>query len=45
LLAQEAGFLSVSLGPQILRAETAAIALAAILEYESINPEGEETAT
>lgn len=45
LLAQEAGFLAVSLGPQILRAETAAIALAAILDYESINPEGEETAT
>ncbi|MBW2094813.1 MAG: 16S rRNA (uracil(1498)-N(3))-methyltransferase [Deltaproteobacteria bacterium] len=44
-LAQEAGFLSVSLGPHILRAETAAIAVAVILGYESINPEGEETAT
>lgn len=42
-LAREAGFLSVSLGPQILRAETAAIAVAAVLNYESINPEKKET--
>jgi len=42
-LAREAGFLSASLGPQILRAETAAIAVAAVLLYESINPEKKET--
>lgn len=42
-LAGESGFLSVSLGPQILRAETAAMVIAAVLNYESINPEGKET--
>lgn len=34
LLAGEAGFVSVSLGGRILRAETAAIAMAAIFQYE-----------
>ena len=42
--ATEAGFLPVSLGPQILRAETAAIILAAILYYEASNKNEEETA-
>jgi 16S rRNA (uracil1498-N3)-methyltransferase len=33
--AKEAGFVSVSLGERILRADTAAVALAAILQYET----------
>ena len=34
-LAQELGIASVSLGTRILRAETAAIAAAAIIQYEN----------
>lgn len=34
-LAQEAGFEPVSLGPRVLRAETAALALLAVLQYEA----------
>jgi len=43
-LSAEAGFISVSLGPQTLRAETAAIAVAAALHYEFADPGMEETA-
>jgi len=41
--AQEAGFRPVSLGPQILRAETAAIALGAVINYESFTPKRKDT--
>lgn len=34
-VAEEAGFIAVSLGPRILRAETAAIAALAIIQYEA----------
>jgi 16S rRNA (uracil1498-N3)-methyltransferase len=43
-LSAEAGFISVSLGPQTLRAETAAVAVAAALQYEFADSEREETA-
>ena len=33
-LAEKAGFLPVMLGPRILRTETAAISIAAIIQYE-----------
>jgi len=42
-LATEAGFISASLGSQTLRAETAAIAVAAALNYEFADPGTEET--
>jgi 16S rRNA (uracil1498-N3)-methyltransferase len=42
-LAAEAGYISVSLGPQTLRAETAAIAVATALNYEFADPGMEET--
>ena len=42
-LAQELGFIPVTLGPLILRAETAAISTLAVLRHELLRPVGNQT--